>query len=390
MRRAILLSCVLVLTSGCAGIGGSPTPLPTVVLDIGGAASTPGPGAGGGVTASGVVFSPGEAHLAFDQGGIVRVVHVAIGDAVRVGDVLVEQENAVAQLDLEHAQRTLREMTSAGAIAAADQALALAQQEQDKAQKKVVALKYPRATEAFIDNLKAQITLARRELADATREFNHVEDRASNDPQRAKAQVRMTDAQIDLNKLVGNYNWYTGQPSEIDVDLAYANLEAANAAVQEGQWYAAALRGEPVPAEASGAQLAALQAAKDAVAAAEARLEATRVTSPVDGVVGSVVIHPGEYASPGQTVVIVTDLEHLQVETTDLSELDVPEVGIGQVATVDIEALGAQAPGHVIGVSPVAEILGGDVVYKVIVELDETPEGLRPGMTVVVSFGDLP
>jgi multidrug resistance efflux pump len=200
----------------------------------------------------------------------------------------------------------------------------------------------------------------------------------------------MTDAQIDLNKLVGNYNWYTGQPSEIDVDLAYANLEAANAAVQEGQWYAAALRGEPVPAEASGAQLAALQAAKDAVAAAEARLEATRVTSPVDGVVGSVVVHPGEYASPGQTVVIVTDLDHLQVETTDLSELDVTEVGIGQAATVDIEALGAQAPGHVIGVSPVAEILGGDVVYKVIVELDETPEGLRPGMTVVVSFGDLP
>jgi multidrug efflux pump subunit AcrA (membrane-fusion protein) len=390
MRRALLLACALVLTSGCAGLGGSPTPLPTVVLDIGGAASTPGPSAGGGVTASGVVFSPGEAHLAFDQGGIVEAVHVAIGDTVRVGEVLVEQENAVARLELEHAQRTLREMTSAAAIAAADQALALAQQEQDKAQKKVVALNYPRATEAFIDNLKAQITLARRELADATREFNHVEERADNDPQKAKAQVRMTDAQIDLNKLVGNYNWYTGQPSEIDVDLAYANLEAANAAVQEGQWYAAALRGEPVPAEASGAQLAALQEAKDAVAAAEARLEATRVTSPVDGVVGSVAIHPGEYASPGQTVVIVTDLEDLQVETTDLSELDVPEVAIGQAATVDIEALGSQAPGHVIGVSPVAETLGGDVVYKVIVELDETPEGLRPGMTVVVSFGDLP
>ncbi len=63
-----------------------------------------------------------------------------------------------------------------------------------------------------------------------------------------------------LNKLVGNYNWYTGQPSEIDVALTYANLDAANAAVQEAQWYAAALRGDPLPAEASGAKLAALQA----------------------------------------------------------------------------------------------------------------------------------
>ena len=389
MRRALLLSFALVLTSGCAGIGGSPTPLPTVVLDIG-AASTPGLGAGGGVTASGVVFSPAEAHLAFDQGGIVQAVHVAIGDTVRVGDVLVEQENAVARLELEHAQRTLREMTSAAAIAAADQALALAQQEQDKAQKKVVALSYPRATEAFIDNLRAQIVLARRELSEASRDFNHYTERPANDPKRAKAEVRMTDAQIDLNKLIGNYNWYTGQPSEIDVDLTYANLEAANAAVQEAEWYAAAVRGEPIPSEASGQKLAGLQQAKDAVSAAEARLEATRVTSPVDGVAGSVVIHPGEYASPGQTVVIVTDLEDMQVETTDLSELDVPEVAIGQTATIDIEALSAQAPGHVIGVSPVAEILGGDVVYKVIVELDETPEGLRPGMTVVVSFGDLP
>ncbi|MBF8257389.1 MAG: multidrug resistance efflux pump-like protein, partial [Anaerolineales bacterium] len=206
-------------------------------------------------------------------------------------------------------------------------------------------------------------------------------------PGRARAQVRMTDAQINLNKLVGNYNWYTGQPSEIDVALTYANLDAANAAVQEAQWYAAALRGDPLPAEASGAKLAELQAAKDGVVAARAQLEATRVVSPTHGVVGSVDIHPGEYASPGQSVVIVTDLENLQVETTDLSELDLPKLQIGDSATIDFDALAEQAVGHVVAISPVAEILGGDVVYKVIVTLDEPPEGLRPGMTAVVTFG---
>jgi multidrug resistance efflux pump len=170
------------------------------------------------------------------------------------------------------------------------------------------------------------------------------------------------------------------------VALIRANLEAATAAVQEAQWYAAALRGDPVPADASGAQLTALQAAKDAVEAAQDRLESTRIVSPVAGVVGLVDIHPGEYASPGQVVVIVSDLEHLQVETTDLSELDLPQLQIGDTAMVEIEALAEEATGHITAISPVADLLGGDVIYTVFVALDEVPAGLRPGMSAVVDF----
>ncbi len=389
MRRTLLLLPWILLAAGCGSIGGAPTPLPTVVLDVGGSPSTPGASFGE-ATASGVVASAHEANLAFDQGGLVEAVHVVLGDSVRAGNVLVELDSTAAQLELDRAQRVLREMTSPAAIGAADQTVASAKEAQDKAQKKVVSLSYPRATEAFIDNLSAQITLARKELADASREFNHYEDLPSNDTDRARAQLRMTNAQINLNKLVGNYNWYTGQPSEIDVALTQANLDAAVAAVQEADWYAAALRGEPIPAEASGAKLAELQGAKDAVVAAEVGLEATRIVSPVDGVIGSVDIHPGEYATPGQTVVLVTDLSHLQVETTDLSELDLPKVAVGQAVTVDVEALGAQASGHVTAVAPTSQTLGGDVVYQVIVALDELPAGLRPGMSVTVAFGALP
>jgi len=336
------------------------------------------------------VASAHEANLAFDQGGVVHAVHVALGDSVKAGDVLVELDSTAAQLELDRAQRVLRELTSPAAIAAADQAVASAMEAQDKAQKKVNALNYPRATQAFIDNLAAQITLARRELASASRDFNNYEDEPKNDPDRAKAELRYTNAQINLNKLTGNYNWYTGQPSEIDVALTQANLDAAVAAVQEAEWYAAALRGGPIPPEASGTMLTALQSAQDAVLAAEAGLEATRIVSPFGGVVGMVDIHPGEYAQAGQTVVLVSDLDQLQVETTDLSELDLPEVAVGQPVTVDVEALGAQTPGHVMAIAPTSQTLGGDVVYQVIVALDEIPDGLRPGMSVTVAFDALP
>ena len=87
---------------------------------------------------------------------------------------------------------------------------------------------------------------------------------------------------------------------------------------------------------------------------------------------------------------LVTDLDHLQVETTDLSELDLPEVAVGQPAMVDVEALGAQAAGRVLAIAPTSQTLGGDVVYQVIVALDEIPTGLRPGMSVTVAFGALP
>jgi multidrug efflux pump subunit AcrA (membrane-fusion protein) len=387
--QCALGALMLGLAAACGPIGPSTTPLPTIVLEGGSSATVGDPGVGQ-VTASGHVVAAQEVHLAFPVAGIVESVSVSVGDPVRIGQLLLELEGTTAQLQVDQAQRALREMTSSAAIAAADQAVASAQQAQDTAQKKVNALTYPRATEAFIDNLRGQITLARKELADATRAFNHVKDLASNDPGRARAQVRMTAAQINLNKLVGNYNWYTGQPSEIDVALTYANLDAANASVQEAQWYAAALRGEPLPEEASGARLAELEAARDAVEAAQADLEATHLVSPIAGQVAALEIFPGEYATPGQMVVVVSDVRHLRVETTDLSERDVASIQIGRPATVFVEAIGQEVAGTVLAVSPVADILGGDVVYMTTIELASTPADLRPGMSAEVHFETSP
>ncbi|HET7010247.1 MAG TPA: HlyD family efflux transporter periplasmic adaptor subunit [Anaerolineales bacterium] len=379
------LAAVLILATATAcGPLAAETPLPTVVLEGGG---TQAPGASrAGVTASGRVVAGREVQLAFSVPGIVEGIHVALGDEVRRSQALLELDATTAQLELDRAQRTLREMTSAAAIAAAEQALATAQQAQDTAQKKVNSLTYPRATEAFIQNLQGEITLARRELADATRAYNHVEDLPDNDPGKARALVRMTDAQMNLNTLVGRYNWYTGQPSEIDVALTYANLHAATTAVQEAEWHLAALQGKPIPQEASGAGLAGLEAARDAVTAAQAALDSTRLVSPIDGEIVGLEISPGEYATPGLVVVVVSDVLNLQVETTDLSERDVASVEVRQAATVFIEALGIEVPASVQSISPVADLLGGDVVYKTVVELESTPPGLRAGMSAEVQF----
>ena len=125
---------------------------------------------------------------------------------------------------------------------------------------------------------------------------------------------------------------------------------------------------------------------KAAVEIAKVQLAQATLTAPFDGTIASVDISPSEYVNPGQVVVSMGDLSHFQIETTDLSEKDVPSVKVGAQATVYIQALNNEFKGKVIDIARISETVGGDVVYKVTIELDEQPEGLRWGMSTDVTI----
>lgn len=121
--------------------------------------------------------------------------------------------------------------------------------------------------------------------------------------------------------------------------------------------------------------------AEAAVDIAQAHLDQAVLRAAFDGTVAKVDISPAEYASPGQVVVIMGDLSAYRVETTDLSEKDVPAVRIGQPATIYIEALDREFPGGVVDIARISETIGGDVVYTVTIAFDSQPHGLRWGMS---------
>jgi multidrug efflux pump subunit AcrA (membrane-fusion protein) len=129
-----------------------------------------------------------------------------------------------------------------------------------------------------------------------------------------------------------------------------------------------------------------LEQARLGLAQIEHQIDAACVRAPFAGTVSEVHAHVGQVALPGQTLLSIGDLGTLCVETTDLSERDVARVAAGQEATVYVEALGAQIPGRVANIAPEATTVGGDVVYKVTVDLDEHPPGLRWGMSVEVEI----
>jgi len=137
-------------------------------------------------------------------------------------------------------------------------------------------------------------------------------------------------------------------------------------------------------------QIDAAQADVDRAQAVVDQLKATlaqaTLTTPISGTVIMVDVAPGETANPGQVIVIIADLNDMRIETTDLSERDIPAVQIGQTANVFIDALDESFEGKIVDIDRQSETVGGDVTYKVTIDLNQEPAGLRWGMSAEVEI----
>ncbi|MFC1879729.1 HlyD family secretion protein [Chloroflexota bacterium] len=183
-------------------------------------------------------------------------------------------------------------------------------------------------------------------------------------------EATLKTAYANLARADEKYETLSQGPDPDEVALAQARLRNAEAQVD-------------VAHEAAEAHQVNAAAQLDV---ARAALESIYLYAPINGTAISVDVLPGETVVAGAPVITVADLSELRVETTDLSERDVAQVAVGQKVSVYIEALNIDVPGSVARISPQANVVGGDVVYTVLVVLDEQPDGLRWGMTVEVTI----
>ena len=172
----------------------------------------------------------------------------------------------------------------------------------------------------------------------------------------------------------------------IDTAILEAKVKQAEANVVTAESHVRYLQRVGTTAEELDSAKADVESAKASVEIAKAQLTQGVLTAPFAGTVASIDIHPAEFVNPGQVIITIGDLTHFQIETTDLSEKDVAAVKIGSKAKVFIEALNNEFTGKVVDIARISEKVGGDVVYKVTIELDEQPEGLRWGMSTDVSI----
>jgi len=179
----------------------------------------------------------------------------------------------------------------------------------------------------------------------------------------AQARVRTAQAQAEIrsNEIIKKYiiNYETFTVRKLRLSVPHEVIEIANANVQQAQ---------------------------ASVETAQAKLAQGALIAPHNGTAASIKVIPGEFVQSDRAVVILATLNNLQVETTDLGERDISNVHIGDTVNVFVEALKQTIKGKVISISPLADTVGGDVVFKVTIALDEQPKGLLWGMTAEVTI----
>jgi HlyD family secretion protein len=358
------------------------------------------------VSASGKVLPARWVNLSFRAGGLIIDLKVQTGDTVKAGSLIAQLDDvdaklAVAQaeaaLALAHAQLAqLKAGARAEQITQAEQAVAQAEAAWKGAQAQSAQLKAGArsadiaAAEAALAQAAAQRKVTQDTYDKTIKCYDFVRDGKKDSicpglgtPEEqaravlAAANEAYTAAQKRVDQLKAG-------ATRNEIAAADANVAAALAQVEQSKAQRDLLKAG-ASLEAIAVADAGVKQAQVAVDTAKAQLAKMQIIAPFDGTAGTVLARQGELASPGQPIVTLGDLTSLRIETTDLSEVDVARVKVGQPVKVTFDALpGKTITGKVTRIAPMSTPGQSAVNYSVTVELDQLDPALRWGMTAFV------
>ncbi len=317
------------------------------------------------VSAEGTVLPSQRASLAFKMGGRAAEVPVKEGDSVKSGATLVRLDDGtfkaqVAQADAAHRAAQIN-LDRAKAANTAN--IQVAQANLNK------VLAGPTQQEIAVAEGRAQETLTgfvRAQQSYDTLRWIGGPTEADVWFKREQARAAYNIAVSDLNRLKAG-----SRPEDIAVARAQLDLAMGDAGKAE--------------IKAAEAQVAQTKAALDV---AKAAWQDAALVAPFDGTVALVSAEVNQSISPGALIVLIGDLSKLEVETTDLAEVDIAKVVVGQPANVTADAFPDKVfKGQVVRIAASASDRRGDKVYKVVVSLgDDVVDVLRWGMTTKVDI----
>ena len=321
---------------------------------------------------SGTLISANEASFGFGTSGQVVEVLVGVGDQVEAGQILAQLDDTSAQSNLKSVQREYLELTSPAAIATAEESLVNAQDTYDDAKRKVDNIGSRYADAETLEYLQAQLILASDTLERAKKRYDNMGGLDESDPSTARAATNLYDAQDAYDTALSSYNWYSAAtPSESEIALANAELNSASAALQEAKWYLSALKGETIPENATGANLAALENARVALEDAQLNLETTQLVAPISGTVMSLDFSVGDVVGTS-SVVTIADLGQPYLEVF-LDESDWANITVGYPVEVTFDILPEKIfNGEVVQVDPGLYTSGNTTVVRALVQLDNS------------------
>lgn len=413
----------------------------------------------GKISASGTIEAT-QVNLAPEVGGKVVEILARKGDTVEPGQILIRFEDALMQAQLGQAQAALAQaqanydLVAAGlpaeqrevAIVAAELELINAQQALDElfektelsaaqsyqtvvaaeqaledAQEYLDNLRSP-APKVDIDQAKATVLLSKIRLDDARSDFEPYENKPEDNKIRAAFFNKLVEAQTLYDGAVRRLNNLMGEASELDIAEAEANLELAKANLEDAERQFVKVEQKPDPddlilaetrlamaeaklvvaqADPSPEQLAAaasqIGVAEAALDVIQAQIDKLVLLAPIDGIVISRLVEPGEVVLPGTPLMTLADLNELTI-TVYVLEDRYGAIRLGQSAQMVVDSFpGEIFDATVVRIADEAEFTPRNVQTEegrrttvFAVELSvENPEGkLKPGMPADVTFSE--
>lgn len=278
------------------------------------------------VSAAGNVSAPATIDLAFPSSARVTQVSVQVGDVVKKGQVLMQVDTT----DLESSLRTAQ-LSLADAQASYDSAKISYDQNPNEL---VVA-------KAALD--KATVTLQQ-----AQADYDTVAWRP--DVGMTTQAATLQSATSDYMSALATYKMTISSINDIALKQAQIKLDEAKLAVDDAQ----------------------------------RNLDNETLVAPFDGIVSAVNYGVDDTASG--TAVTVVDLSQLRVEVT-VSEVDIAKIKVGETAEMTMDALTDKTyNAKVISISPVGTVTSGVVNYTVALEITNSDEQIKPGMTATLAI----
>lgn len=225
------------------------------------------------------------------------------------------------------------------------------------------------------------IAAAEAQLSQSQASLSRTQAGADKD-QLAAARAQVALAQANLARLQGNQRAGSIDAAIATVALAQANLEKIQ---------------EPVAQADLELSQAAISQAEVGLHAAELALEQATIRAPFAGIIAEINLRVGEVpnamnsiASEVQTAtsgaIVLADTSRWQIETTDLTELNVVDMREGTKVTLSFDGIpGLQLSGTVVRIKPIGTNRKGDMTYTAIITPDTHDQRLRWNMTAVIS-----
>jgi len=382
MKKLLFVIVAVALVAGCTQAA-TKTPTPT---------AAPKKTSLGGASAQGYITPVRHADLSFRTGGRVAEVLVKEGDPVKAGQPLVKLQDAELKAALAAAQADLKRLQAgsrAEEIAAAQANLEVANGQVKAAQNDVDKVKNGMQLAGDLASAQAHLTQAQVQLKNLKDAYDSVVSGREICKQYGVPcgglGLRVEQLRVQVAAAQAGYDAARAQVAQVyssggdDLRSAQAKLNVAL-----GQRDAEQARLNLLKA---GSTAEDIDAAKARVAQAQAALDETVLLAPFDGTVTEMIAHAGEIVGPGPRIASLADLTQWQVETDDLSEVDVVNVQPGAEVNITVDALpGVTLKGQVTSIVPRSIVKRGDVTYTVKIAISNPDPRLKWGMTAFVDI----